>query len=871
MSNQGERGTPPERIAQFRILGKLGEGGMGVVYRAEDEKLRRVVAIKLLADASGSEERRQRFLREARSAAAVTHPNVAVVYQVDEHEGRIFIAMELVEGASLRQRLERGPVDVPTALDIARQMARGLAAAHEKRIVHRDLKPENVMLDRTGTVKLLDFGLAKTGVDRRPESGKTEAALAKTETLVTSDEGRVMGTPEYMSPEQATGEPLDVRSDVFSFGIVLYEMLSGIRPFTGATTGAVLVAIARDPVRPLRERAPHVEGWVADLVTRCLAKAREERFADAGELLAALEGRDVQRSPLAVTESRTDVAPVSRSREATRASRRWWAVAGSVALLAVGGAWTARQLRGATTHPAPAASAQAILAPTASSEEPLARSSNPEAQRLFEEAMRSLHDGTGQTFTLLQKAVAADPTFGAAYVRLWWVAQNESPNRRLPEEYHLRLVALQGALSPRDRALLDALEATDTAAAVAKLDAYLARFPDDDVAWISRLDGTAATADRAITARPTLVPALVSKVDVLQAKDSSEADAQLDALLAKCLELSPYAVDCLGERAQLLDHRGDCGAAEADIRRALNLVPDGWEYRYELAGLLAARGASSAAIREALGSLPTDPVIISNGMLVAALLPMFDGDFAEVERIADDALKRETSAGSEGEHLGPYMTPVFAYTEAGDSRSAGRIANEFLSRRVAWKDPQTTFLGLMIGAAARGGFMTATEARSRLEAAYEAELERFRPLVSLNALAPSDLPSRAWASTYAGSVETAPEAHDALAKLTELGAAPQPHYFPAWIARTFFLGGRGEETRPLLEGVLKMCSGEFGKSMHWTRSHLYLGELDEQKGDTAAACGHYAKVLHRWGNAKPRSVTADEARAHAKKLACAPE
>jgi serine/threonine-protein kinase len=299
----------PTRVAHFRIVGRLGEGGMGQVYRAEDETLRRTVALKLLPDASGNEEKRQRFLREARSAAAISHPNVAVVHQVGEADGRIYIAMELVEGENLRARLARGRLDVATAKDIAVQIARGLAAAHDKGIVHRDLKPENVMITPSGVVKLLDFGLAKSGIEKPPPSGKTEAALAKTETLVTSDEGRIMGTPGYMSPEQAMGEALDVRSDVFSFGIVLYEMLSGTRPFAGASTGAVLVAIVRDSAPPLRERVPEVDEATEALVLRCLSKPPSGRFENAAAIVKALAG---QMPPMATTPSLTDVESIAR-------------------------------------------------------------------------------------------------------------------------------------------------------------------------------------------------------------------------------------------------------------------------------------------------------------------------------------------------------------------------------------------------------------------------------------------------------------------------------------------------------------------------------------------------------------------------------
>ena len=246
-------------LGQCEIRSPLGAGGMGEVYREHDTRLNREVAIKVLPESVSSDpERLRRFEQEARAAAALNHPNILAVYQMATHEGVSYMVTELLEGETLRERLRRGAIPLRNAIDYGVQIARGLSAAHEKGIVHRDLKPENVMLTPAGQVKILDFGLAKTGADRRA-SGDTEAALAKTETVVTSDEGRVMGTPQYMSPEQALGETVDVRSDVFTFGIVLYEMLAGERPFGGESTGAVRVAIARDAAPPLRTRVPEVD------------------------------------------------------------------------------------------------------------------------------------------------------------------------------------------------------------------------------------------------------------------------------------------------------------------------------------------------------------------------------------------------------------------------------------------------------------------------------------------------------------------------------------------------------------------------------------------------------------------------------------
>lgn len=277
----------PERVAHFRILGRLGRGGMGVVYKAEDEKLRRIVALKVQWDNAEGPERKRRFLREARSAASVAHANVAAVYEVDEAEGRAYIAMELVEGERLRDWLRRGPIDVDAARGLALQIARGLAAAHDKGIVHRDLKPENVMITSSGVVKLLDFGLAK--------ATRTAEDVAA-ETLVTTHTGRILGTLEYMSPEQAMGKPVDARSDVFSFGVLLYEMLCGKRPFAGDSDAELVASILRDAAPLLTESGAQVDAVTDALVRKCLEKIPPDRFANAGEILEALSGTSPSHS-----------------------------------------------------------------------------------------------------------------------------------------------------------------------------------------------------------------------------------------------------------------------------------------------------------------------------------------------------------------------------------------------------------------------------------------------------------------------------------------------------------------------------------------------------------------------------------------------
>jgi formylglycine-generating enzyme required for sulfatase activity/dienelactone hydrolase len=277
---------PAERLAHYELLDKLGEGGMGALYRARDTRLNRTVALKLLREGRPSDaDLARRLVQEARAASQLNDPHIVTIFEVGDSPGQEFIAMEYVEGEPLSARLGRGPLPVDEVLRIALQAAEGLAAAHAAGIVHRDLKPSNVMLSSTGRVKLLDFGLAKVSATTTAdgtESVPTLDAAPRTRT------GAILGTPAYMSPEQAEGKRLDARSDVFSFGVLLHELLTGKRPFRGDTEIAVLASILRDEPEPVAKLRPETPPALARIVARCLEKKPEARYESGRALLEDL-------------------------------------------------------------------------------------------------------------------------------------------------------------------------------------------------------------------------------------------------------------------------------------------------------------------------------------------------------------------------------------------------------------------------------------------------------------------------------------------------------------------------------------------------------------------------------------------------------
>ncbi len=285
------------QIGPYQVQSLLGTGGMGEVYLAEDTRLGRKVAIKLLpVEFTAQPERARRFAQEARAASALNHPNIITIHEIGEVGSTHYIVTEYVEGVTLRQRMARASgtdvsqrIELSEAIDIAAQMAAALSAAHEAGITHRDIKPENVMVRRDGIVKLLDFGLAKLTEPASPVPSFLVDTQASTRVRNSTEAGVVMGTPRYMSPEQARGEKVDARTDIFSLGVMLYEMVAGRAPFAGKTTGEVIAAILRDSPPPLNRCAPDTPPEMEHILSRALRKDREERYQTANELLVDLK------------------------------------------------------------------------------------------------------------------------------------------------------------------------------------------------------------------------------------------------------------------------------------------------------------------------------------------------------------------------------------------------------------------------------------------------------------------------------------------------------------------------------------------------------------------------------------------------------
>jgi tetratricopeptide (TPR) repeat protein len=395
-------------LGHYKIRAKLGAGGMGEVYLAEDTKLNRKVAIKFLPPESTTDLRaKRRLLREAQAAAALDHPNICAIHEVGEEDGRAFIVMQYVEGETLAARIHRNPLTLNEALGLAIPMADALAEAHARRIIHRDMKPQNVMIIARGQVKMLDFGLAKVVADKSVLDGEAE-----TQSLLT-EAGAIVGTVPYMSPEQVKGEALDGRSDIFSFGTVLYEMVSGHRPFSAKTMAEIISAILTSEPPPLAHYSIVAPAGLEQILRKCMEKDRERRYQTMREVARDLESvlrncesgvavaQAVDRNAATIRVAATNQVVKQR---ALLGSRLGLALAALVMLAAVASVYVLFFSKPRTAAPA---SAKSVNSPAYDYYLRGKVNVSNENREYNETAIK-----------LLQQAIAADPDFAPAYAEL---------------------------------------------------------------------------------------------------------------------------------------------------------------------------------------------------------------------------------------------------------------------------------------------------------------------------------------------------------------------------------------------------------------------------------------------------------------------
>jgi tetratricopeptide (TPR) repeat protein/predicted Ser/Thr protein kinase len=589
------------RIGPYRILNRLGKGGMGEVFLAEDTRLGRKVALKTVGQAHlESAEARQRLLREARAAANLNHPNIAAIYDVLESGDRAHIVMEYVRGETLAAQVRRGPLEAGVVVRLGIQLAEALAAAHASGVIHRDLKPANVVATPDGQVKILDFGLAK--IQSRPRT-QSDTITKPTLSWLTPEGHRGMGTPPYMSPEQVLGRPCDERSDIYSFGVLLFELLTGRRPFDGADSLALAMAILNEPTPRLRQLVPSAPAELEAVVLRAMAREPSDRYASASEV-----ARDLRR--LAAPSSASTLSAAVRA-----IADRGWGSGRRRGVLVVGALLTI--LAGAEiVHSVGSLGRREGLAPVPA-----------EAQRWYEQGTAALRDGAYLTARRrFEKAVQLHDAYPLAHARL-----------------------------AEARAELDDLDgAKDSLLYVQTLVPDLSRLPRVEVL---NLEGIRATVgrrfDAAVRAFETLAAAtpgdpavrldlgraLEANGDVARAKASYEEAARLEPAAGA----PPLRLGILHGHAQELDASLAAFAKAEEIYRAASNVEGLAEVAYQrgtlynsLDRLKEARADLERALGLAADTGNTHQRI--RALLQLSSVSVTEGDSAEAERRAEEAI-----------------------------------------------------------------------------------------------------------------------------------------------------------------------------------------------------------------------------------------
>jgi serine/threonine-protein kinase len=889
-----------DHLDRYVIEALIGEGGMGRVYRAYDEHLHRFVALKVLrtddlgqvvASAAG------RLLREARAAAALDHPNAVSVFDAGELDGTIYIAMEYVDGTSLRAFVPpHGTASPELRLRWLVDVARALAAAHDRGLVHRDVKPENVLVRKDSVVKVLDFGIAKrVGV----LSVDPESPTLSPEDAMQTASGTLVGTPRYMSPEQVRGEVVDGRSDQFSWGVLAYELLSGDIPWVGATDGPKLfAAVAKQVAAPLSVAG--LPKTVSDVVLRVLEKRAVDRFPSMHDVVGALEpllhaSASLPRLQLPRIDPRSNESlraatlqeplPSPPARPLTRPVR--WVGALAVALATTVMAWRSNQ-RAATSAPTSAsASAIASAAPPASTivgDAPLPLSVKTDAAAAYRAGMQAFRDASfDATRQSLERATTLDATFGAAHLRLALMRSLVSAEEQEARHAFKNAIGFRATMDERDQQVLDAFEPyfqrdpSDFVEAEARMAKVAAARPGDAEAWFwlgyvrfdrGRLPEALEAFTRASTIDPRFALALSNQGGILAYLGRfTESRAALD----RCLAVSPAATDCLWYRVLIAEQDGRCADADADLRTWIAKDADDF-YAYQmLAKTLFAEGKAESAVLEAYEQKwrrQSDERRPRSRPFDLARLDIMAGRFEAAEAHLHEMERAVASEPGALAHAAPAQLLAQLYEETGRTAKARDVARGFLDRREAWTQPHRVddnaisedVTPSIEGTLARTGGMPLADQRAH----RDAWLDRWKSRTT------GAYVGYLWVFAYAEPASTREAAEEALTALPSLG--PLPPFFPqnlasAHVAKVYALAERWAEARPLLERASKVCLALEDPLIH-TQTLLRLGQAREATGDAEAACAAYDAVIARWGKARPASLTARKASARRAGIGC---
>jgi eukaryotic-like serine/threonine-protein kinase len=836
---------PGARLGHFEVKAEIGRGAMGIVYLAEDLDLKREVALKILpASVAQDEERRRRLVREARAAAAVSDPNIVVVHEVGEADGRVYVAMERLDGESLRALLSRGPLSIADATDIGTQILHGLGRVHAAGLVHRDLKPDNVMVVGGHRVKLLDFGLARRGESARG------SALADT-TLLTRD-GRILGTPAYMSPEQAVGGEVDARSDLFSAGVVLYEMLGGRRPFVEDRPSELITAIlTRAPQPPVALR-PEIGEALSRVVLRCLEKDPKDRYPDCESLAGDLARAAASRPP--------------QKRKRTGLRALW--IGGSLLSLAIV-ALAVGRLRTAPRAPdAPPIADVAPPRPMRMVDFPPPASSNQAALTAYATALQKFREADfEEAMAQLDKTIALDPSIGAAPLRRAMF----NTRGAIGAELFAKASTRRSTMSARDQALVDAWEPylarhpPDTATARERMSRLSDASPNDaelallagflDVWWGEDV-AAKQQVDRALALDPEFAIASAFKAEWYFQHDDFESAL---ATARDCAARTPAALNCRRDELDVYSFVGRCAELGDRARDALALRHSATELREYVAASLAHQGAAPEALAAAFrGGVPQSDWQGDYEPNARLQVAQYAGDFEAALVEARALVKAADGDPSRARHDGAVGTLIETALEADRGTEAADAGESYLRLRDAYVDD--------IGGASSGESL-ALLAMYRAQRIDRAELDRRLDAIAAAWLdrTPRLYQVYIWKLTSGFVVTSRAEAERALASYRpRLVGAWEDSWYLVRYGRALLLAGRVDEALPLFERAARRC--DWG--LEYLQGILWLGRAREAKGDSKGACDAYGSILDRWAHAKPRSVTADQARRRQVALKC---